>query len=70
MAYQKRRPASPSLTVPVCGLQSPEIAARLDELHAQYGKYALPVDQVRSLVDKQMGKRTLTSELYTMRAGR
>lgn len=45
----------------------PEIDAYIASVKKKYQKYAMPVDEVRRLVDSQMGKRTLTEFLYEAR---
>lgn len=50
-------------------LLSPSIAETIATLRARYGKYALPDPEAREVVDKAMGTRTLTEELYAMREG-
>ncbi|GEM_PF-6016421 len=50
-------------------LQSPEIAQTLAELHSSYGKYVIPVADLRKMMDKAMGEKTLTGELNAMREG-
>jgi hypothetical protein len=62
--------AKPQTVPRIYQLQSPEITRTLAELHAKYGKYALPDAELRELIDKAMGKKTLTEELYAMREGR
>lgn len=51
-------------------MQSPEMARAMERLHARYGKYAVPVGELRKRLDKELGKRTLTEELVAMREGR
>lgn len=51
-------------------LQSPEIATTLAELRARYGKYTVPDAELRKSIDKAMGNKTLTEELYAMREGK
>ena len=50
--------------------QSPAIAQSLKDLHARYGKYAKPDAELRKILDKEMGRKTLTEELYAMREGK
>ena len=47
--------------------QSPEIVDSVHELQAKYGKYAIPDDEAREVVDNAMGKKTLSGELRVMR---
>ena len=51
-------------------LQSPEILRTIAEMRAQFGQYALPIDEARRIIDEAMGDKTLTEELYAMREGR
>jgi len=48
-------------------MQSQEIAKAIDQLYAQYGKYALPDEDARKIVDAALGPETLTEELHAMR---
>ena len=49
--------------------QSPEIVDCVHELQAKYGKYAIPDAEARQVVDKAMGRKTLSEELRLMREG-
>ena len=49
------------------GSQSPDIVDSVHELRAKYGKYAVPDDEARELVDKAMGRKTLSEELRVIR---
>lgn len=49
--------------------RSPEIVESVREFRARYGKHALPDGEARGLVDKAMGKRTLSEELRVIREG-
>ena len=55
---EKKKPNQP---------RSPRMVGAAAELYAQYGKYALPDDELRKLMDEVMGTKTLTRELYKMR---
>lgn len=46
---------------------SPEVQASLEKLRKRYGKHAMPASELRKLLDKQLGDRTLTEELYKLR---
>ena len=48
-------------------LQSPDVQASLEKLRRKYGRHAVPVDQVRAMLDEALGERTLTQELYALR---
>lgn len=48
-------------------LTDPSVVEYVNDLKATYGKYALPVKQVRRIVDRSMGKRTLSEVLRRMR---
>lgn len=50
-------------------MQSQEIAKAIDKLYAQYGKYALPDEDARNIVDEALGTKTLTEALDSMREG-
>lgn len=73
MADNARRKADPRTAVatklPTQLERSPEIAAGVARLYARYGKYALPPAELRAIVDKEMGDKTLTEALYEMREG-
>ncbi len=45
----------------------PVIREYLERLHARYGKYALPAEEVRKIVDESMGDKSLTQVLFEMR---
>ncbi len=45
----------------------PAIEAYIKDLQARFGKYALPDDQVREIIDKAMGEKLLTEVLFQMR---
>jgi len=36
-------------------------------LYARYGKYAVPDEELRKMLEEEMGEKTLTEELYAMR---
>jgi hypothetical protein len=73
MAYKSQSitgaTAKPQVALRLYQLQSPEIAKTLAELHVKYSKYALPDTELRRLIDKAMGSKTLTEELYAIREG-
>ena len=48
-------------------LQSPEVQESLDKLRKRYGKYAVPAEQALAMMDKALGERSLTEELYEIR---
>lgn len=48
-------------------LPDPEIESYITSVKKKYQKHAMPLDEVRRLVDSQMGKRTLTEFLYDAR---
>lgn len=50
--------------------QSPEMVRTVEKLYARYRKHAIPVVDLRKLLDKEMGERTLGEELDDMREGR
>lgn len=45
----------------------PAIEEYLKELRAKYGNNALPINQLRQMVDEAMGTKTLTEILFEMR---
>lgn len=65
-SYQGKLP----LATLMARLQSPELATSIDALYQRYGRYAMPDEELRKLVSKEMGDKTLTGELYAMREGR
>jgi len=71
VALEKQRsrgPASPSeLAAWLRSLESPEVRASLDELRSRYGKHAVPVRELRKMLDARLGDRTLTQELSALR---
>lgn len=42
----------------------------LSEVLAEFRPYAVSSDKVRAILDKRLGDKTLTEELYAMREGR
>ena len=46
---------------------APEIRSYIAELKDRYGQYAIPVEEGREIIDRAMGKRTLTEVLCEMR---
>jgi hypothetical protein len=48
---------------------SQEISSAIAKLYAQYGKYALPDEEARKIVDEALGTKTLTEVLDSMREG-
>ncbi|MDP2920652.1 MAG: hypothetical protein Q8O43_10610 [Dehalococcoidia bacterium] len=57
-------------SVQLYGALSPEIAKTIDRLYSQFGKYAVPLTDLRNSLDKELGEKTLTDELLAMREGR
>ena len=51
------------------GSQSPEIVDCVDKLQSKFGKYAIPDAEARQVIDKAMGRKTLSEELRLMREG-
>jgi hypothetical protein len=47
--------------------QSPEVTRVIEKLNNQYEKFAVTLHELREILDKEMGERTLTEELYRMR---
>jgi hypothetical protein len=50
-------------------LQSPDVQGSLERLRRKYGRHAVPVAQVRAMLDEALGERPLTQELYALRDG-
>ncbi|MDP2934893.1 MAG: hypothetical protein Q8O86_00180 [Dehalococcoidia bacterium] len=74
MATYKRarepRTSTKELVLRLHILQSPEMVRTVEKLYARYRKHAVPVVELRKLLDKEMGERTLSEELNAMREGR
>lgn len=49
------------------GLSDPAISDYIAKTRARYGKYSMPIEQVRKLVDESMGEKSLTDILFKMR---
>jgi hypothetical protein len=47
-----------------------EMAEMVQRILARYGRYAVPIRELRKDVDREMGDKTLTEELDLMREGR
>ncbi len=47
--------------------QSQEMKNTLDRMYKKYKKHLIPVDELRALLDKDMGDTTLTQFLHEMR---
>jgi len=45
----------------------PAISGYIDKLRSRYGKYTLPIEEARRIIDKSMGKQSLSAVLYHMR---
>ena len=48
-------------------MQSPAVQESLQKLEYQYGEYAASASEVRAMLDKAMGDRTLKEELHRLR---
>ncbi len=48
-------------------LSDPSVADYISKTKAKYGKYLLPIEDVRRTVDESMGETTLTEILNQMR---
>lgn len=73
MATHKRtapRVSSKQVSLHLRISQSPEMVRTVEKLYARYRKHAIPVVELRKLLDKEMGERTLGEELNEMREGR
>jgi len=51
-------------------LQSPAMVKAVEKLYSRYRKHAVSAVELRKLLDKEMGDRTLGEELDAMREGR
>lgn len=49
------------------GLSDPAISDYIARTRSRFGRYVLPIEEVRSILDKDMGEKTLTGVLYQMR---
>ncbi len=49
------------------GANDPVIEAYIASLKKKYKRYAMPIDEVRRMVDSQMGEKTLKQYLYEAR---
>ena len=71
MATHKQAPrqeiSQQELAARLHALQSPDVQASLEKLRRKYSRYAVPVEQVRAMLDEALGERTLTQELYALR---
>lgn len=74
MSVRKRKMNWPGdssqLVLRLQGLRDPSISDNIARTQAKYGRYSLPIEEVRKLVDKTMGERTLTEVLSEMRESR
>ncbi len=69
--YEQKAGTKPSVVEAILRLlasQSPGVQESMDKLQKQYGEYAVPADEVRAMLDKALGDRTLTEELYKLRS--
>ena len=49
--------------------ESQEIVEILNKLYSQFGKYALPEQEARKIIDQALGTKSLTEALEHMREG-
>lgn len=63
----ERRHGTAELALRLQGMQGPEIQESLDKLRQRYAKHAVPVEQVRDMLDRALGSQPLTDELYKLR---
>jgi len=54
----------PELALRLYASQSSEVQRSLEALYKRYGKYAVAAKELRAVLDKALGERTLTEELY------
>lgn len=47
--------------------QSTDVQSSLEALHRRYGKHAVAAKELRAILDKALGKHTLTEKLYRIR---
>lgn len=59
--------SKPNTAFRLYAMQSPEVQKSLTKLLKRYGKYAIPAQNLREMMDVALGLRTLTGELYKMR---
>ncbi|HAV10661.1 MAG TPA: hypothetical protein DCX22_03475 [Dehalococcoidia bacterium] len=50
-------------------MQGPETTKAIEKLYTRYGKDVISIAELRNMLDKEMGDKTLTEELYAMREG-
>ena len=55
------------LALSVYGPRSAAIKQYVAKLHSRFARYDMPMEEVRKLLDKSLGSRTLTEELYRLR---
>jgi hypothetical protein len=55
------------LALKVYASQVPEVEVSLEKLRKRYARYAVSAEEVRTMMDKALGERTLTDELYRLR---
>ncbi|MDO8637205.1 MAG: hypothetical protein Q7R34_13410 [Dehalococcoidia bacterium] len=56
-----------SLQLQIQSLAEPEITSYIASTKKKFRRYAMPVDEARKVIDKSMGKRTLTELLRETR---
>ena len=61
------KPTTVEAILRLLALQSPGVQESMDKLQKQYGEYAVSADEVRAMLDKALGDRTLTEELHKLR---
>ncbi len=64
-AYRERSQAE--LQLRLQAIADPEIASYIASLKKKYRRYAMPIEEAQKVVDKAMGKTTLTELLNDAR---
>lgn len=55
------------LLLRIQGLSDPAISEYIAKMRSRFGRYVLPAEEVRNILDKEMGDKTLTGVLFQMR---
>ncbi len=65
----KRKTSVAEVLLRLQAVQNPEIEGYLRRIRRRYGKYATPAGEVRAMMDKALGGRTLSDELHKLHGG-
>lgn len=63
----KRKTSVAEVLLRLQAAQNPEIEEYLRRIRRRYGRYATSASEVRAMMDKALGGRTLSDELYKLR---